>query len=84
MKVTAIEEAQDIATIKVEELIGSLLTCEIAINERTDKKDKNIAFVTNAEGEETQGDLDTEKRITNALVLLGRQFNKMMKRVDGR
>jgi hypothetical protein len=43
-----------------------------------------IAFVTNAEGEETQGDLDTEKRITNAIVLLGRQFNKMMKRVDGR
>jgi hypothetical protein len=38
MKVTAIEEAQDIATIKVEELIGSLLTCEVAINERTDKK----------------------------------------------
>jgi hypothetical protein len=49
MKVTAIEEAQDIATMKVEELIGSLLTCEVAINERTDKKAKSIAFVTNAE-----------------------------------
>jgi hypothetical protein len=49
MKVTAIEEAQDIATMKVEELIGSLITCEVAINERTDKKAKSIAFVTNAE-----------------------------------
>jgi hypothetical protein len=33
-------------------LIGSLLTCEIAINERTDKKAKSIAFITNAEDEE--------------------------------
>ncbi|KAK2362866.1 gag-protease polyprotein [Trifolium repens] len=84
MKVTTIEEAQDIATMKVEELIGSLLTCEVVINERTDKKAKSIAFVTNADDEETQGDLDTEESINDALVLLGRQFNKIMKRVDGR
>jgi hypothetical protein len=84
MKVTAIEEAQDIATIKVEELIGSLLTCEIAINDRTDKKEKNIAFVTNTEDEETQEELDTEESINDALVLFGRQFNKIMKCVDGR
>jgi hypothetical protein len=84
MKVTAIEEAQDIATMKVEELIGSLLTYEIAINERTDKKAKSIAFVTNAEDEEAQGYLDTEESRMDALVLLGRQFNKVMKRVDGR
>jgi hypothetical protein len=84
MKVTTIEEAQDIATIKVEELIGSLLTCEIAINERTDKKAKSIAFVTNANSEESQANVDTEESITDALVLLGRQFNKVMKCVDRR
>jgi hypothetical protein len=84
MKVTAIEEAQDIATTKVEELIGSLLTCEIGINERTNKKAKSIAFVTNADGEESHGDLDTEESITGALVLLGRQFKKVMKCVDRR
>jgi hypothetical protein len=84
MKVTAIEEAQDITTMKVEELIGSLLTCEVAINERIEKKPKSIAFVTNTEDEETQGDLDTEENVNDALVLLGRQFNKIMKRVDGR
>ncbi|KAK2429090.1 gag-protease polyprotein [Trifolium repens] len=84
MKATTIEEAQDIATMKVEELIGSLITCEIAINERTDKKVKSIAFVTNADCEETQGDLDTEESIIDALVLLGRQFNKVMKHVDRR
>jgi hypothetical protein len=59
MKVMAIEEAQDISTMKVEELIGSLLTCEVGINERIEKKPKSIAFVTNTEDEEIQGDLDT-------------------------
>ncbi|KAK2427663.1 hypothetical protein QL285_026228 [Trifolium repens] len=84
MKVTTIEEAQGIATIKVEELIGSLLTCEIAINERTNKKAKSIAFVTKANSEESQANVDTEESITDALGLLGRQFNKVMKRVDRR
>ncbi|KAK2421131.1 gag-protease polyprotein [Trifolium repens] len=70
--------------MKVEELIGSLLTYEIAINERTYKKAKSIAFVTNTEDEEVQGYLDTEESITDALVLLGRQLNKVMKRADGR
>jgi uncharacterized FlaG/YvyC family protein len=82
MKVTAIEEAQDIATMKVEELIGSLLTCEVAINERTDKKAKSIAFATNADDEESQE--DPEESISEALVLLGKQFNKLIKRVDKR
>jgi hypothetical protein len=40
MKVTAIEEAQDIANMKVDELVGSLQTFEMSINERGDKKNK--------------------------------------------
>lgn len=35
MKVTAIEEAIDLSRIKVDELIGSLQTFEISINERS-------------------------------------------------
>lgn len=35
MKVTAIEEAQDLSTLKVDELIGSLQTFELAINVRS-------------------------------------------------
>jgi hypothetical protein len=49
-----------------------------------DKKAKSITFVTNTDDEETQGDLDTEENINDALVLFGRQFNMIMKRVDGR
>jgi hypothetical protein len=40
MKVNTIEEAQDIANIKVEELIGSLKTFEMAINDQPEKKNK--------------------------------------------
>ncbi|MCI35039.1 gag-pol polyprotein, partial [Trifolium medium] len=43
MKVTAIEESQ--STIKVDELIGSLQTFEMAINDRSEKN-KSIAFVS--------------------------------------
>src|SRR4030065_2242268 len=46
MKVTTIEEAQDICNMKVEELMGSLQTFKMAISDRTEKK-KSIAFVSN-------------------------------------
>src|SRR4030066_1175015 len=52
MKVTSIEEAQDIKNMKVDELMGSLQTFEIDLNERTDKKSKSIAFVSNVVNEE--------------------------------
>lgn len=42
MKVTAIEEAQDISSIKVDDLIGSLLTFEMAINVKKLKRIVNV------------------------------------------
>lgn len=39
MKVTIIEEAQDVSTMKVDELINSLLTFEMTIDDKFDKKD---------------------------------------------
>lgn len=38
MNVIAIEEAQDISLIKMEELIGLLITFEMAMNEKKRKK----------------------------------------------
>ena len=49
MKVTTIEEAQDINNMKVDELVGSLQTFELGINERFEKKNRNIAFNSNTE-----------------------------------
>jgi len=63
MKVTAIEEAQDIKNMKVEELIGSLQTFEMAINDKSEKKNKGIAFVSNTSDDQTEGDLETDGEI---------------------
>lgn len=49
MKVTIIEEGQDLSSIKDIELICSLQTFEMSINERSKKKNKWITFVSNTE-----------------------------------
>lgn len=54
MKVTFIEESEDLGSIKVYELIGSLQTIEMALNDRSEKKNKIIAFVSNSEEDEDQ------------------------------
>lgn len=54
MKVTAIEEAQDISSLKVDELIGSLQNFEITVNNKTDKKGKGIVFASSVELDESQ------------------------------
>ncbi|MCI18307.1 gag-pol polyprotein, partial [Trifolium medium] len=68
MKVTTIEEAQDISNMKVDELVGSLQ--ELAISDRSEKKNKSIAFVSNADDEEMQCDMETDESISDAIVLL--------------
>src|ERR1044072_1994101 len=83
MKVTAIEEAQDISIMQVDELIGSLQTFEMTLNERPEKKNKStVAFVSNTEieGEESEADIVCE--FSEALALLGRKFNKAFKKFD--
>jgi hypothetical protein len=84
MKVTTIEEAHDISTMKVDELVGSLQTFEIVLNERSDKKNKSIAFVTNTDDDVVQSDGEEQESIADAIAMLGRQFNKVLKRVDRR
>jgi len=49
IKVTVIEEAQDISSMKVDELIGSLQNFELVVDNRSEKKGKGFAFVSNAE-----------------------------------
>lgn len=52
MKVKTIEEARDLSNIKVDELIGFLQTFEMTTNDRIEKKNKSIAFVSNIEEDE--------------------------------
>ncbi|XP_050888876.1 uncharacterized protein LOC127094045 [Lathyrus oleraceus] len=81
-KVTAIEKAQDIRSMRVNELTRSLQTFELGISDRIEKKTKSIAFISNTEDEQNQFDLDTNEGMVNAIVLLGRQFNMLLKRID--
>ena len=52
IKVTTIEEAQDISTMRVDELIGSLQTFELGISDKSENKNKSVAFVSNTKDEE--------------------------------
>jgi len=76
MKVTTIEEAQDISSMNIEELIESLQNFEIIINNR---KEKNMAIGSNADIEEAQRNLENNENLVESVVLLGRLFNKILK-----
>jgi len=52
MKVTTIEEAQDVSNMQVEELIGSLQNFELVVDNRTEKKGKGMTFTANTANDE--------------------------------
>jgi len=56
----------------------------MAINDRTEKKHKSIAFVSNTCNEQAQSDLETNEEISNDMVLLGRQITIILKKVGRR
>ncbi|XP_057432974.1 uncharacterized protein LOC130725802 [Lotus japonicus] len=82
MKVTTIDEAQDISSIKVDELIGSLQTFEMSLNDMPEKKSKSIAFMSNVD--EDQSDQEAGENLSEAIALLGKKFNRVMRKFDRR
>ena len=84
MKVTAIEEAHDISGMKVDELVSSLQNFELVIDNRTEKKDKSVAFTSNTENDVVLGDSASDEDLSENLVMLRRQFNKILKHVNRR
>jgi hypothetical protein len=81
MKVTAIEDSQDISNMRVDELIGSLQTFEMGLNDGSEKKTKSMAFMSNTEEENSQ---DGDEDLANEVAMLGRQFNRLLKKMDVR
>ncbi|KAL2498180.1 Uncharacterized protein Adt_23730 [Abeliophyllum distichum] len=74
-KVTAIEESKDIDDIKIEELVGSLMTCELNLNTRKKEKATGIASWVEEEKDEcdeSNSDID--------IALVTKQFDKFLKR----
>src|ERR1044072_47040 len=84
MKVTAIEEAQDIENMQVDEIIGSLQTFELSFNDKVDMKNKSIAFVSNTNEGDDESESDFAGEFTEALALLSRKFNRAFKKFDRR
>jgi hypothetical protein len=70
--------------MKMDELVGSLQTFETVLDERGDKKNKSIAFVSNIDEDNTHYEDEEEESIADAIAMLGRHFNKVLKRVDRR
>lgn len=47
MKVRAIEEAHNLSNAKVDELVSSLQIFDMTINDKSEKRNKSIAFISN-------------------------------------
>ncbi|GAV73354.1 UBN2 domain-containing protein, partial [Cephalotus follicularis] len=78
-KVTAIEEAKDLSTLPLEQLLGSLMTHETAMKSHEHvetKKKKSIALKASKEDSENDGDED--------FALITSQFKKFLKRQKGK
>lgn len=78
-KVTAIQEAKDLKTLPLEQLIGSLMTYELSLKEdqtkeEEDKKRRSIALKSSINDDEEDEDSDLED-----FALLTKKFKKFLK-----
>ncbi|KAA0048271.1 Receptor-like protein 12 [Cucumis melo var. makuwa] len=80
MKVTAIEEAHDITKLKLDELFMSLLSFEITISNRENKKGKSVAFKSVYEEESTVNKSESKANVNDSIALLTKQFSKIVKK----
>jgi len=84
MKVKTIEEAQDISSMQVDELVGSLQNFELVVDNRAEKKGKGIAFTANTADDEALEESVEDENLSENVVMLGRQFNRILKQVNRR
>jgi hypothetical protein len=53
-----------------------------AINDRPEETNKSMAIISNTDEEVVQCEMDTDEGISDAMVLLGRQFYQVLKRLN--
>ena len=68
----------------VYELTRSLQTFEMGMCDGSEKKAKSRAFMSKTEGEDEEGGQDIDGGLANDVAMLGRQFNRLMKKIDVR
>ncbi|GKU97219.1 hypothetical protein SLEP1_g10389 [Rubroshorea leprosula] len=81
-KKIAIEESKDLNTLKLEDLIGKLMTYEIEVQvdggvEVLEKKKKDVAFKASKQKEESEDDASNEEDINK---LVSKEVKKYMKK----
>ena len=82
-KVTAIEEAKDVQNMKLDELMGSLRTFEMNLEEeKGDKKPKGIAFQAESRDNNSIEHLDEDDDIAETMALMSKNFSKIYKRFN--
>ena len=75
-KVVAIEEARDLNTMSLKELMGSLQTFEL--NLKMNKKEKSIALQAEKHESSDDGNVSDDESV----VLLAQSFNRYLKRMN--
>lgn len=65
------------SSIKVDKITNSLQTFEITINDRDEKNNKGITFVSNTREEESP--YDKKERMSHDIALLGGEINNSLK-----
>ena len=85
-KVTAIQEAKDLNTLELDELMGSLMTHEITMKSHDDhdKKKKGIAFKSSIKEEETSDEDDDDEEFAMMAKRFKRFFRKGGQRFNQR
>ena len=80
-KRTAIEEAKDLNTLPIDDLIGSLISYEEDLGAEKDNEEKKKSIVLKASKYESdeESELDDEE-----LVMLARRFRKLFKKTGER
>lgn len=77
-KVTAIEEAKDMWSMKLDLLMGSLCTFEMNLNEEK----KELALQAGVQKHHLEEDSDDQEELAKSLALLTKNFNRVMKKFN--
>ncbi|GKV46223.1 hypothetical protein SLEP1_g53222 [Rubroshorea leprosula] len=86
-KLTTIEESKDLNTLKLEDLIGKLMTYEIEVQvdggvEVVEKKKKNVAFKASNQKEESEDDASNDESSNEEDItkLISKEVKRFMKK----